>query len=97
MWWGPSWFGMPFWPIIMIAMMAFCIGMMVMMMRGGGVQPPWRRSPKAPAAQRVTFLMNGMLVAKLTSPSMRMSGTTLPLYLGVALFPARHSLSQFLN
>lgn len=47
MWWGPSWFGMPFWPIIMIAMMAFCIGMMVMMMRGG-VQPPWRRFSEGP-------------------------------------------------
>jgi putative membrane protein len=43
MWWGPPWIGMiPFWPIIMLVMMVICVGMMVMMMRGG-MQPPWRK------------------------------------------------------
>jgi putative membrane protein len=42
MWWGwgPSWLGMPFWPILMFVMMAACIGMMIMMMRGG-MRMPW--------------------------------------------------------
>ena len=45
MWWGPPWLGMPLWPILMLLMFAFCIMMMGMMMRHGGVQPPWRRFP----------------------------------------------------
>jgi uncharacterized membrane protein len=44
MWWGPPWFGMPFWPILMmIVMVVVCAAMMSMMMRGRGMQPPWRR------------------------------------------------------
>jgi putative membrane protein len=40
-WWGPSWFGMPIWPILMmVVMVVFCMVMMSMMMHG---QPPWRR------------------------------------------------------
>jgi putative membrane protein len=43
-WWGPSWFGMPFWPILMmVVMVVFCMVMMSMMMHGKGMQPPWRR------------------------------------------------------
>ena len=50
--WGPHWmpFWMPFGPILMIIGIAFCVAMMVMMMRGGGMQPPWRRF--APEADR---------------------------------------------
>ena len=40
MWWGAP-FGMAFWPILMIVMVVLCIGMMAMVMRGGGMQPPW--------------------------------------------------------
>jgi putative membrane protein len=40
---------MPFWPVIpiimMIVMIVVCVGMMTMMMRGGWMQPPWRRFP----------------------------------------------------
>ena len=44
MWWGQPWFGMPFWPILMmIVMVVVCAAMMSMMMRGRGMQPPWRR------------------------------------------------------
>ena len=39
--WGPHW--MPFWPIFMLLMVIICIAMMAMMMRGGGMRPPWRR------------------------------------------------------
>jgi len=46
MWWGPP-FGMAFWPILMIVMVVFCIGMMPMMMRGGGMQPPWHGPGKS--------------------------------------------------
>jgi uncharacterized membrane protein len=43
MWdWGTHW--MPFWPIFMIGMIVLCIVMMSMMMRGGGMHPPWRQS-----------------------------------------------------
>ena len=46
MWWGSP-FGMGFWPIMMIVMVVFCIGMMAMMMRGGGMQSPWHGSGKS--------------------------------------------------
>ncbi len=45
MWWGPPWFGgMPFFPILMmIAVIVVCFVLMSAMMRGMGMQPPWRR------------------------------------------------------
>jgi putative membrane protein len=36
-------FWMPFWPIFMLLMFIVCIAMMAMMMRRGGISPPWRR------------------------------------------------------
>jgi putative membrane protein len=51
MWWWDGampWWGMIFWPVVMLVVMFVCMGLMMGMMRGGGMMgrmPPWRRDP----------------------------------------------------
>jgi putative membrane protein len=62
MWWNSPapWFGMMFWPLIMIALIVICMFVMMRMMGGSRMRmPPWRgRDDDAGPSSRAVEILN---------------------------------------